>query len=116
VIWRLATIYPDLKAAVPCYGSNPPLDDAANIRAAVLGVYADLDARITPARFELEERLQSAGVTYRFKVYPNSQHAFFNNTGAAYNPDTAAELWMDTLNWFAEYLDLPSPVVEPNMA
>ncbi len=116
VIWRLATIYPGLTAAAPYYGSNPPLEDAANIRAAMLGVYGELDTRITSGRLDLEPILQAAGVTYRFKVYPNSQHAFFADFANSYNPETATEAWMDTLNWFAEYLRLPTPVVEPNLA
>ena len=38
------------------------------------------------------------------KVYPNVNHAFFNDTGGAYNKEAADEAWKDTLAWFRKYL------------
>jgi len=106
VVWRLATMYPDLRAAAPFYGSNPPLDQVPHIRAAVLGVYGDLDAGVNAGIPALTEALQAAGVTHQINIYPNSQHAFHADHRTQYNPETAAQAWVDTLGWFATYLGL----------
>jgi carboxymethylenebutenolidase len=111
VIWRLATIAPQLKAVAPFYGSNPPLEDVPNIRAAVLGVYGDLDTRLNEGIPAVTEALQAAGVTHRITVYPDSQHAFHADFRPSYNPVTAPQAWGDTLRWFAEYLGLPAPAL-----
>lgn len=106
VTWQLATISPYLKAVAPFYGSNPPIEDVPNIRAAVFGVYGELDQRINAGIPAIEAALQQAGTTYQLKIYPNSNHAFHNDTGQNYNPETAAQARSDTLNWFAQHLGL----------
>jgi carboxymethylenebutenolidase len=102
--WRTATVAPFLKAVVPYYGSNPPLDRVPNIGAAVLGIYAELDTRTTSASDALYAALDTTGVTHDRWIAPGAAHAFFNNTGSAYNPAAAMEAWNRTLAWFAEYL------------
>ena len=102
--WRLATQRPDLKAAVPYYGPNPPLEDVPNIKAAVLGIYGSLDNRITGQVPALEEALKSAGTTYEIKIYEGADHAFHNDTGARFNLEAATDAWERTLAWFEKYL------------
>jgi carboxymethylenebutenolidase len=102
--WRMATVRPDLKAAVPYYGPNPPLEDVPKIEAAVLGIYGERDTRITGQVPPLEEALQQAGVTYEIKIYEGAEHAFHNDTGARYNPEAAKDAWEQTLAWFEKYL------------
>jgi carboxymethylenebutenolidase len=106
VIWRLVVRSPDLRAAAPFYGGNPPLEEVPNIRAAVFAVYGDLDERIDVGIPDIEAAMMAAGVDYRTRIYPDSAHAFHNDTGASYNPETAAQAWLDTLAWFAEKLGL----------
>src|SRR5204863_7324897 len=76
VIWRLATIYPALGAAAPFYGANPPLDQVPNIRAAMLGVYGELDNNIDAGIPGIRDAMDTAGIRYEINVYPNSMHAF----------------------------------------
>ena len=102
--WRLATAPDQLKAIAPFYGPNPPLDRAANITAACLGIYGALDTRITGASADLDAVLDQVGVTHSKIVEPNANHAFFNNTGAAYNPDASLDAWHHALAWFGMYL------------
>ncbi len=109
VTWREITRSPYVRAAAPFYGSSPPLEDVPNIRAAVLAVYGELDQRLDQGIPAIEAALQAAGIEYRINVYPHSPHAFFNDTGASYTPDTARQAWIDTLTWFAQHLDLPAP-------
>ncbi|MCI0394912.1 MAG: dienelactone hydrolase family protein [Chloroflexi bacterium] len=104
VTWDVATALPELKAAVPFYGRGPELAAVANIRAAVLGVYAEQDGRINAGIEALEQALTEAGVTYQFNIYPGVDHAFHNDTGSRYVEEQATQAWMDTLAWFEMYL------------
>ncbi len=102
--WRLITQRSDIKAAVPFYGPNPPLEDVPKIKAAVLGIYGGNDARITGGAGQLEEALKKAGVTYEMKIYPGVDHAFHNDTGANYNAEAARDAWERTLTWLGTHM------------
>jgi carboxymethylenebutenolidase len=104
MVWLLCTQSPDLRAAAPFYGPRPPLVDVANIRAHVLGVYAANDTRINAGVPDLEAALKANNKSYRLNTYPNAGHAFFNDTGGAYNSAAAQQAWRDTLDWFGQYL------------
>jgi len=105
MVWRLVTRSPELRAAVPFYGPNPPLEDVPRIRAAVLGIYGELDQRINQGIPALREALQRAGVVHEIVVYPGADHAFFNDTGTRYNPQAARQAWERALEWFRRYLE-----------
>lgn len=105
ITWRTATQAPDLKAASPYYGAPPPLSDVPGIKAAVFGVYSsDPQDFANNGRDALEAALKAANVTYQVKVYPNTRHAFHNDTGAAWNPEQGPIAFRDTLDWFAKYV------------
>jgi carboxymethylenebutenolidase len=105
---------PELKASAPYYGPPPPLDQVPNIKAAVLGVYSsDPDDFANEGRDELEAALKAAGVTYKFIVYPDTQHAFHNDTGPRYNEAQALQAWRDTLDWFAMYVKNAAAMATP---
>jgi len=103
--WRLAMQNGGLAAIVPFYGPNPPsLDGVARIRGAVLAFYGALDARVDAGMPAMRAALQQAHVTFEMVVEPNANHAFFNDTGPAYNSAAAADAWSKTVAWFARYL------------
>lgn len=102
--WRLATANASLRAAVPYYGPNPPLQEVAKIKAAVLAIYGDQDRFINPGIPAIREALTRASVTHEIVVYPNANHAFFNDTGPLYNAAAAQQAWQRTLAWFERYL------------
>ncbi|MCB0208412.1 MAG: dienelactone hydrolase family protein [Anaerolineae bacterium] len=104
ITWRVAVAEPELKAAVPFYGVGPELDQVGNIKAAVLGVYAELDERVNAGKDALDQALTEAGVTHQMNVYPGVNHAFHNDTGERYVEEQATQAWLDTLAWFEEYL------------
>ncbi len=104
VTWRCATQMPELRAAVPFYGPNPPLEDVPNIQAAVLAIYGQLDARIDSGIPAIEAAMKQNHKTFEFIVYPKADHAFFNDTSARYNPEAAADAWNKTLAWFDKYV------------
>ncbi len=104
MVWRFITQEPGLRAAVPFYGSNPPLDAVSNIKAAVLAIYGGLDERINAGIPAIREALDRARVTYEVQIYPGANHAFFNDTGAVYKKDAAEDAWQRVLGWFGRYL------------
>jgi carboxymethylenebutenolidase len=104
MVWRLATQNPDLRAAVPFYGPNPPLEDVAKIRAAVLAFYGSLDTFVNPGIAAMRNALEKAGVTFETHIYEGAKHAFFNDTGDNYNAAAAKDAWTRTLAWFGRWL------------
>lgn len=102
--WRLSTQNADLRAAVPYYGPNPPLDDVAKIKAAVLAIYGEQDTRINAGIPAVREAMQRANVVHEIVIYPNANHAFFNDTGARYNAAAAKGAWERTLGWLERLL------------
>ncbi|MBC8122121.1 MAG: dienelactone hydrolase family protein [Gemmatimonadaceae bacterium] len=97
---------PDIAASVVFYGSNPePLGRVSNLEAPVLGNYAARDERITSTLPELEAMLKKYGKAYDFKVYPNVEHAFHNDTRTdRYNAEAALDAWERTIAFFNRYL------------
>lgn len=102
--WRLATQNTELRAAVPFYGPNPPLADVGKIKAAILAIYGALDSRINAGIPAMRETLQKANVTHEVVIYPNADHAFFNDTGPRYVEAATKDAWQRTLAWFDRYL------------
>jgi carboxymethylenebutenolidase len=104
VTWKVAVSLPELRAAVPFYGPPPPLTDLPKIQAAVLAIYGGNDARITQTAPAVEEAMLKNHKTFEKVIYPNADHAFFNDTGPRYNPEAARDAWNKTLAWFQKYM------------
>jgi carboxymethylenebutenolidase len=102
--WRVATKTPSLKAAVPYYGPNPPLEDVPGIQAAVLAIYGGNDTRINAGIPAIEDAMKKANKTFEKIIYDGANHAFNNDTGANYKADAAVDAWAKMLAWFAKYL------------
>lgn len=104
VTWRSAQEIADLKAAVPYYGPNPPLENVGKTQAAVLAMYGANDTRINAGIPDIENAMKQNGKTFEKIIYPNAGHAFNNDTGASHNADAAKDAWAKTLAWFEKYL------------
>jgi carboxymethylenebutenolidase len=104
VTWLVATQMPELLAAVPFYGPHPPVEDVPNIQAAVLAIYAGNDERINQGIPPIEEAMLANGKIYEKVIYPNTDHAFHNDTGPRYNAEAAQDAWSRTLAWFDNYV------------
>jgi carboxymethylenebutenolidase len=105
VIWRAAIACPDVAAAVPFYGSNPPLEGVSGIQAAVYAAYGALDERVNAGIDDMMAALSAAGVTHEHRVYEGAQHAFHNHTNEdRYHESGAKEAWSDALEWFSNHL------------
>jgi carboxymethylenebutenolidase len=113
-VWLYATHNPNLKAGVAFYGSlmDPPspampknaFDLAAEIKAPVLGLYGAEDAGIPPNQVEsMQEKLEAAGKTVKFKIYPGAPHGFFADYRQSYRPEAAQDAWAAMQAWFKKY-------------
>ena len=104
----LASLKSQVGACVIYYGVLPPgtQRDLSKIQASVLGHYAENDQSANPAAARaLEEQLKSAGKQVEFHIYPNTDHAFFNDTRSdVYNADAAKLTWERTLAFFRQHL------------
>jgi carboxymethylenebutenolidase len=101
MVWRLlASGEPRLAAAAPFYGPFPDGGTLGGSRAAVLGVYGGLDARVNATLPAAKAALEAARLRHELLTFTEADHAFFNDTGARFNPHAATEAWRRTLNWF----------------
>jgi carboxymethylenebutenolidase len=106
MVWQLVQSGEErLAAAAPFYGTTPVEGaDFTRSGAAVLGVYAELDARVNMTRDDAEAALEDAGLTHEIVTYPGVDHAFFNATGDNYNKDQAEKAYAKVLSWFGRHL------------
>jgi carboxymethylenebutenolidase len=93
-----------LAAAVPFYGPLPEGANFAQAKAAVLAIYAELDARVNQSLELAESAVDRAGLVHEFRTFPGVDHAFFNDTGPRYNAAAAEEAYRLVLEWFGKYL------------
>ena len=100
----LATRVPDLGAAVPFYGNQPPAEEVPKIKAPLLIQYAEKDDRINAGWPAYETALKAAKVQYTAHVYPGTQHGFNNDTTPRYDEAAAKLAWQRTVEFFNKNL------------
>jgi carboxymethylenebutenolidase len=100
----LATVVPDLAAAVPFYGSQPPAADVAKIKAPLLIHDAGNDTRILGGWPAYEAALKAARVSYEHHVYSGVEHGFNNDTTPRYDEAAAKAAWQRTIEFFNSHI------------
>ncbi len=100
----LAVRLPDLKAAVPFYGSQPPAADVAKIKASLLIHYASNDPRVNEGWPGYEAALKANRVDYAVHFYEGSNHGFHNDTTPRYDEAAAKLGWERTLEFLKKKL------------
>ncbi|HEX6183368.1 MAG TPA: dienelactone hydrolase family protein [Pyrinomonadaceae bacterium] len=94
-------------ACVVFYGIHPKVEpDFKNLRAPVLGLYAERDQFVPPEAVRaLEEKMSEHGKSIETHIYPGTDHAFFNDTRPeVYDADAAADAWRRTIEFFRKHL------------
>lgn len=95
-----------LGAVVPWYGSPLSKEQAAQIKAPLLGLYGEKDGGIpVSAVRSMQEGLNAAGIENEIVIYPDAQHAFFNDTRPSYHPQAAADAWQRAVIWLRRHLE-----------
>ncbi len=101
-----ATLNPAVGACVNFYGVHPNVKpDYTKLSGPVLGLFGEKDQFVTPqvAR-DLDAAIKRAGKSSEIHVYPNADHAFFNDEREVYDKDAAADAWRRTLAFFRQHL------------
>jgi len=96
----LAVRLPDLAAAVPFYGIQPPAADVARIKAPLLIHYAAVDERINAGWPAYEAALKAHKVPYTAYTYAGTNHGFHNDTTPRYDRAAATLAWDRTIEFF----------------
>jgi len=97
---------PGLGASVVYYGVSPSRDALASVRAPVLGLYGENDARVNATIAPADSALRAMGRTYQHEIFPGAGHGFLRQqdwqNGA--NLRAAQAAWPRTVAWFHRYL------------
>ena len=93
-------------ACVDFYGIHPNVQpDYAQIKAPVLGLFAENDGYVNPAVVkEIEGKLKAADVSTDFHIYPGVDHAFYNDEREVYNLPAATDAWNRVQDFFGKHL------------
>lgn len=100
----MAVKLPDLAAAVPFYGAQPPTDQVPLIKAPLLIHYAGLDTRVNEGWPAYEAALKENKKEYTAYIYPNVNHGFHNDTTPRFDKAAAELAWKRTIDFFTEKL------------
>ena len=102
-----ATNNPKVGAAVSFYGGFKKVSTTwENLNAPLLLIYGEND-RGVPAEQgrELAQKLQKMGKNVEVVIYPNADHAFFNDARPeVHNPEASADAWRRTIELFRRAL------------
>lgn len=81
-----------------------PIEVSQMIEAPYLGAFAETDALITEQDIDRLRTDLAGNQHVDIKIYPGTEHAFFNDHRDAYHPQAAAEAWTSVLR----FLDIHS--------
>jgi carboxymethylenebutenolidase len=101
----MAVRLPDLSAAVPFYGAQPPIDLVPQIKAPLLLHYAGLDTHVNEGWPAYESALKENKKEYTAYVYPGVNHGFHNDTTPRYDKAAAELAWKRTIDLFTAKLN-----------
>jgi carboxymethylenebutenolidase len=119
MVWLYSAHNPSLKAGVAWYGglnSRPgalrprqPLDIAAELHAAVLGLYGGADPGIPQEQVQaMRAALRAANSPSEIVVYPDAPHGFHADYRSSYRPEAARDGWNRLQAWFRRHGAAPT--------
>lgn len=105
--FHYATVQRDVGAAVVYYGTSPPSESLAGVRAPVLGLYGEDDARVTATVAPAAERMRELGKVYVTHTYKGAGHGFLRaqqeRDGA--NLEASRQAWFATIEFLNKSLE-----------
>jgi carboxymethylenebutenolidase len=104
--WELAVSHPSLAAAIAFYG-HAPIDEKElqKITCPVLAFYGEQDINLIQDVPKIEEIMDRLEKDFDFIIYPNTGHAFFNDTNPArYNEAAAQDSWAKTIAFLKQHM------------
>jgi carboxymethylenebutenolidase len=114
IVWLYAAHNPKLKAGVAWYGRlvgqpselqpKHPIDVVAQLKAPVLGLYAEKDSGIPLDSVEkMRAALKAANSKSEIVVYPGAQHGFHADYRPSYSKEAAQDGWQRLQAWFKQH-------------
>lgn len=119
IVWLYSAHQPRLKAGAAWYGRlvagphssaltpKSPVDVAADLHGAILGLYGGRDGSIPLDTVErMRDALKAAGKDRdcEIVVYPEAGHAFNADYRPSYHEASAKDAWSRMLRWFEKYV------------
>jgi carboxymethylenebutenolidase len=101
--FRYATNNPKLRAAVVCYGPSPS-EGLERIKAPVLGVYGEDDARINQSLPATEAEMKKLGKHFDRKIYPETGHGFLKPGRKGNDGPEPERAWEDIIAFYRRHL------------
>jgi carboxymethylenebutenolidase len=101
------TLNPSVGAVVNFYGIHPNVKpDYTRLAGPVLGLFAEKDSFVSPQVARgVDAAIKAAGKSSEIHIYPNVDHAFFNDERPdAYDGAAAQDAWRRTLAFFRQHL------------
>jgi carboxymethylenebutenolidase len=101
-----AVRHPDLGASVVFYGSSPATASLASVRAPVLGLYAEDDARVNVSVSPADSAMRALGRTFEHHFFPGAGHGFLRAQEGRDGANQAATrgAWPLTTAWLRRHL------------
>jgi len=104
--WLYATAQPKLDAAAVYYGTAPTNEELANVKAPILGLFAENDARVNVTVEPAKKELDRLGASFEYTFFPGAGHGFLRAQEATpANLDAAQKAWPMTLEFFRKHLE-----------
>jgi carboxymethylenebutenolidase len=102
-----ATAQPELSAAVVYYGTSPESEALKAIKAPVLGLYGEDDARVNTTVGPAAEKMKELGKTFVTRTFKGAGHGFLraqDDRGGA-NLEASKKAWPATIEHLRKYLE-----------
>ncbi|HYR43705.1 MAG TPA: dienelactone hydrolase family protein [Terriglobia bacterium] len=93
---------PELNAAVVYYGTAPNETTMAKIKGPVLGLYGQIDARITESVEPTVAAMKKLGKIYEPHIYKDATHGFLEYQNLGENAKATADAWPRTIAFLKE--------------
>lgn len=103
--FRYATNNPKLRAAVVCYGPAPDTAALPRIKARLLGVYGENDARINQALPDVAARLKTLGKDFTYDIYPGTGHGFLKPGRQGNDGPEPDKAWARVVAFYRQVLE-----------
>lgn len=98
---------PALAASVVYYGSSPDTTRLTSVRAPVLGLYGENDARVNATIAPAQAKMKSLNKTYEPVIFTGAGHGFLRAQAEQNGANLAAtkDAWPRTVAWFRKHLE-----------
>jgi len=98
--FRYATNNPNLRAVVVAYGPPPDTADMKRIKAPVLGIYGENDARINSSLPTVTAGMAKSGASFTSEVFPGTGHGFLKPGRQGYDTPERERAWKRILEFY----------------